>query len=77
MTMDAALLEHEALHLPTRERAWLADRLLTSLDEANQQARSDAWGAESEARLDAYLAGDMTALDGPAALKALRESLPR
>jgi len=70
--MERALLEREALRLPVQDRALLADSLLNSLDDEAERALEAKWAAESEARRAAYKAGQVEALDGPAALAKLR-----
>lgn len=54
-------LEAAVLALPVRERARLAQRLLASLDEDEQEVR-DAWVAEVKERLARYRAGEIEAL---------------
>ncbi len=54
-------LEAAVLALPVRERARLAQRLLASLDEEEQEVR-DAWVAEVRERLARYRAGEIEAL---------------
>jgi hypothetical protein len=52
--MDQVILEREAMSLPARERALLADALLASLDDEFVRDIEAAWAQESEARLEAY-----------------------
>ena len=70
--MDQAILEHEAMRLPARERALLADALLGSLDDETVREVETAWAREAEARLEAYRRGELVALDGPTVLRELR-----
>jgi len=56
-SMDVAALESAVLQLPVSERARLAARLLSSLDE--DAARETAWDREIAERLRAYEAGEM------------------
>jgi len=70
--MDQAILEREALRLPSHERALLADALLGSLDDEAVRQVESAWGQEAEARLAAYHRGEVTALEGAAVLRELR-----
>jgi len=58
MTAVLERVEQEALSLPEQERAFLADRLLSSL---GGEALSDvdmAWVAEAESRYDGYRRGE-------------------
>ena len=71
--MDQAILEKEALHLPVHERALLANALLDSLDDEAVQQVESAWAREAEARHEAYLRGEIAAVDGPTVLRELRE----
>ena len=72
MAMDQAILEREALRLSANERALLADALLGSLDDEAYRQVEAAWAREAEARHEAYLRGEITALDGPTVLRDLR-----
>jgi hypothetical protein len=72
--MDAAIIEREALALNAAERALLADRLLQTLDLEDSE-RMARWGAEADRRLEAFDRGEMEAIDGPAAVAALRHRL--
>ena len=48
--MDAATIEHEALHLPVSDRARLAHKLLISLEELSEAEVTEAWLDEAERR---------------------------
>ena len=50
-------IENEALALPPQERAFLADRLLSSLDEHVLTDVDAAWIAEAESRYQQYKEG--------------------
>ncbi len=50
-------IEHEALKLSGQERAFLADRLLSSLDEDTLTDMDAAWIAETERRYQEYKEG--------------------
>jgi len=50
-------IEHEALKLSVQERAFLADRLLSSLDEDTFTDMDAAWIAEAERRYQEYKEG--------------------
>ena len=70
--MDQAILEQEALRLPARARALLAEALLESLDDDAMREVETAWGQEAEARLEAFHRGEIKALDGPSVLREVR-----
>jgi putative addiction module component (TIGR02574 family) len=57
--MSAVLekVEHEALSLSRQERAFLADRLLSSLDADALSEVDAAWVAEAERRYQEYREG--------------------
>lgn len=74
--MDIAILEKKALLLPEHARAMLADRLIESIS-PNPPSLLDVWIAESESRLNAFQRGEIEAIDGQEALKALRNSLSK
>jgi putative addiction module component (TIGR02574 family) len=50
-------IEHDLLKLPRQERAFLADRLLSSLDEEVLNEVDAAWIAEAERRFEEYKSG--------------------
>lgn len=64
MAASALNLLQQAIRLPANERAGLADELLESLHEVDAAAES-AWLQEAQARLAAYRAGDIDAVDAP------------
>jgi putative addiction module component (TIGR02574 family) len=70
--MDEVILEHEAMRLPAKDRALLADALLGSLDDEVARGVEAAWTQEAETRLAAYRRGEMAAVDGPTVLGKLR-----
>ncbi len=51
-------IESEILSLPSQERAFLADRLLSTLDEHSLSDIDSEWIAEAERRYDAYKNGE-------------------
>ena len=72
MGMDEMILEREAMRLPPRERALLADALLGSLDDEATREIQAAWTREATDRLEAFRRGELAALDGPEVLRELR-----
>ena len=75
--MDSAILANEALKLPPLERAQIIDALWSSLDPAEQNAIDQAWLHESQDRLAAFRAGQLTAINGEEALRAIEDELTR
>lgn len=53
----------------------LIDLLWESLDEARIGEIEAKWASESEARIDAYERGELSAVDGPFAMESIRNSL--
>jgi putative addiction module component (TIGR02574 family) len=73
--MDSAILANEALKLTPLERAQIIDALWRSLDPAEQDAVDRAWLVESQDRLAAFRAGQLTAINGEEALRAIEDEL--
>ena len=57
MTPGLEKIEREVLNLPATERAFLADRLLSSLDDETLDDVDAAWVAEAERRYAEYKEG--------------------
>jgi putative addiction module component (TIGR02574 family) len=57
MTAILEKLEHDALGLSRQERAFLADRLLSSLDGDTLTEVDEAWVVEAERRYQEYKEG--------------------
>ncbi|HSK77833.1 MAG TPA: addiction module protein [Thermoanaerobaculia bacterium] len=60
-----------ALSLPGEERASLADKLLQSLDEDDQERIDRLWAKEAEDRIAAYERGEIDAIPGNEVFAAL------
>jgi putative addiction module component (TIGR02574 family) len=75
--MDRASLANEVLKLPPLERAQIIDALWRSLDPAEQDVVDQAWLLESQDRLVAFRAGQLTTIDGEEALRAIEDDLKR
>ena len=73
--MSLASIRKEILQLDSQERARLIDLLWESLDESRIKEIEAKWASESEERIDAVDRGELSAVDGPAALQDLRSSL--
>lgn len=63
MAMSLDRIEKEALSLPRQERAFLADRLLGSLDGDALTDVEEAWVAEAERRYAEYKTGRRPGID--------------
>lgn len=57
MATAARQIESKALKLSVRERAWLAERLLSSLDDETDADAEAAWIREGERRLEDLRSG--------------------
>jgi len=75
--MDSAILANEALKLPSMERARIIDALWSSLDPVEQDTIDRAWLLESQDRLAAFRAGQLTAISGEEALRAIEDELKK
>lgn len=73
--MSLTSIQKEIVQLNPTERAMLIDLLWESLDEASIKEIEAKWAAESEDRIDAFDRGELSGIDGPAALRDLRSSL--
>lgn len=62
----------DALLLPPRTRAKLADKLLESLDDPRQKEIDRLWAEEVEERIDAYEKGELKAIPGKEVFRRLR-----
>lgn len=72
--MNTETLEQTALHLPVRQRAELARKLLLSLEEQNEDEIAQAWHTEAARRaaeIDNGLADTVSADDARVAAQAL------
>ncbi len=72
--MNTENIEQAALHLPTRQRAELAHKLLLSLEEQNEEEIAQAWHTEAARRaaeIDSGQTDPVSAEDARAAAQAL------
>ena len=70
--VDHAVLEHEMMRLPAKDRAMLADALLGSLDDDAVRGVEAEWAVEADRRLAAYHPGEISAIDGATVMRDLR-----
>lgn len=75
MSRNQQLLD-EAMALPPEERAELAEKLLESLDAADQKEIDAAWAEEAQRRLGAVETGQMGTLPAQEAFRRLKERKP-
>lgn len=73
LPMDHAVLEHEMMRLPAKDRAILADALLGSLDDEAVRGVEAEWAAEADRRLAAHHRGEIAAIDGTTVMRELRD----
>jgi putative addiction module component (TIGR02574 family) len=64
MIRSSAKVVNEALSLPPRSRAKLAEKLLESLDRPKQREVDRLWAEEVEDRIDAYEKGYVKTIPG-------------
>lgn len=75
MTWTTREIESVAMRLPAHERARLAERLLTSLDEDAEIEQ--AWAGDIRKRLKDYRSGDLTPVSGAEVFAEARARLRR
>jgi len=73
MHMRVEEIAEEALALPSEARALLADRLVESLDPAEDGYIHKLWAAEGNRRLQELRTGHTTAVPGEEAFARLRQ----
>jgi putative addiction module component (TIGR02574 family) len=73
--MSLTYIQEEISRLSFDERVQLIDILWESLDEARVKKIEAKWAAESEERIDAVDRGELPTIDGPSALRDLRDSI--
>ena len=77
MTMRVEDLTDIALELPSEARALLADRLVESLDPAEDGTIHNLWADEANRRLQDLRSGKVVGVSGEEALIRLRQKYPR
>ena len=75
MADPANELESKVLTLPRKERARLAERLISSLDSESDQDAEDLWICEAERRLDEIESGAAAAIPAEQVIEKARTSL--
>lgn len=72
MIRNTAKVVSDALSLPPRSRARLADKLLESLNEPRQREIDRLWAEEGEDRIDAYEKGGLKTIPWREVLRHLK-----
>lgn len=75
MATDLKTFEEEAMGLPAAQRAVLAQHLLASLDEIDEQENERLWMEEAKRRYAAFKKGTVPSRDAFAAIADMREQL--
>lgn len=77
MHMTVEQIVDEALALPSEARALLADRLVESLDPAEDGYIRQLWMREAQRRVDEVRSGKSKTIPAEAALALVRKSVAR
>ncbi|MEO7622699.1 MAG: addiction module protein [Gallionella sp.] len=77
MSLTVEQIAEEALALPSEARALLADRLVESLDPAEEGYVHQLWGAEARRRRDDVREGRVQTIPGDDALAQVRKTFAR
>lgn len=75
--MTVEQIAEEALGLPSEARALLADRLVESLDPAEDGQSRKLWAAEALRRRDEVRSGHVKTIPGEEALARVRRAVAR
>jgi len=68
-------LESEALKLPAKDRARLAQRLIVSLDQEPEEGAEEAWAREIERRVEELRTGKVRTRPAEDVLREIRSKL--
>jgi putative addiction module component (TIGR02574 family) len=77
MIRNSAKIVSDALLLPPRSRAKLAEQLLESLDDPKQKEIDRLWADEVENRIDAYERGELKVIPGEEVFRRLKPKKKR
>ncbi len=75
MGSPARQLESKVLKLPARERARLAERLISSLDDQTDPDAEKLWGEEAERRLEELRSGTVKSRSAETVFRRARSAL--
>lgn len=73
--MDLQTVQHEALSLPTEDRASLAQKLLLSLDSLSEEELEQTWLIEADRRARQLDSGDVQPISADEARRRARALL--
>lgn len=77
MNLTVEQIAEEALSLPSEARALLADRLVESLDPAEDGYAHQLWITEARRRRNDVRSGQVTTIPGDVALEQVRQAVAR
>ena len=77
MLMTVEQIAEEALALPSEARALLADRLVESLDPAEDGLIRQIWMREARRRIDEVRSGKVETIPGEEAFAQVRQAIAR
>jgi putative addiction module component (TIGR02574 family) len=77
MSMSIEQMAEEALALPSEARALLADRLVESLDPAEDGQIRQLWAAEARRRLEDVRSGRVKTIPGDEVLAQVKRAVAR
>ena len=77
MSLTVEQIAEEALALPSEARALLADRLVESLDQAEDGRIHQLWAAEALRRRNEVRSGQVRTIPGDEALARVRRAVGR
>ena len=75
MVEPAREVESKALELPQKERARLAERLISSLDQESDAEAEKLWLDEAERRLDEIESARVTSIEADKVARRVRSAL--
>ncbi len=73
MSVQERKIEQQILSSPASYRAYLADRILSSLDASRQSKIDEAWANEAEDRIAAFERSEIQAVDEDEAFAQLEK----
>jgi putative addiction module component (TIGR02574 family) len=77
MSSNLDQLAAEAMRLSPRERVWLAQQLVSTLDDEVETDTEELWFAEANRRLEELRSGKVEGIESDAAFRSAREALRR
>ena len=68
-------LEKQMLQLSKKDRGWLAEKLLLSIDEDSLNEVDESWIIEAERRYDDYISGKISGISGKSFFTEIKKEL--